>query len=111
MERKLTLSAAAREELDAYFAGREPLFLRIYAASGGCSGRRLALAPGEPGNNDTVFEASGYVFRIDNKLLDLAGDLVIDLSHNGFSVNAGRPLDAGACGPCSGCSGSGSSRG
>ena len=93
----LTLSPAARDELDAYFAGRDKSSLRIYAAPGGCSGRRLALTLGEPAPGDAVCEADGYKFCIDPELLSQVGILTVDLSHTGFSVNAG------ACSGCSGC--------
>jgi iron-sulfur cluster assembly protein len=98
----LILSPAAREELDAYFSGREKSPLRIYAAPGGCSGRRLALTLGEPDLGDTVCEADGYTFCIDPELLNQVGMLTVDLSHTGFSVNAGT-FPGGGCSGCSGC--------
>ena len=105
----LTLSSAAREELDAYFAGREKSSLRIYAAPGGCSGRRLALTLGEPDKGDAVCEADGYKFCIDPELLSQVGILTVDLSHTGFSVNS-DVLPGGGCSGCSGCSGCGPER-
>ena len=99
----LTLSPAAREELDAYFAGREKTGLRIYAAPGGCSGRRPALMLGEPAAGDVIFESQGYTFSINPDLLARLGTLSIDLSHTGFSINSGAPLEGAGCSSCAGC--------
>ena len=99
----LTLSPAAKEELDAYFAGREKSALRVYAAAGGCSGRRLALTLGEPDEGDTRFLEQGYQFCINPELLSQVEKLSIDLSHTGFSVNSGAPIGSSGCSSCAGC--------
>ncbi len=99
----LTLSEAAREELDAYFTGREKTALRIYAAPGGCSGRRLALTLGKAEADDTIFEERGYTFCIAPDLLAQVTALDVDLSHTGFSINSGAPLGGDACSSCAGC--------
>ena len=103
-----SMTDTARQELDAYFEGKEKNPIRIYMASG-CGGPRLALALDEPGEDDTVFEESGFSFCINKELLSLVGSVALDVTPMGYSVQPECPLpeSGGGCGSCcsSGCSG------
>lgn len=103
----LTLSATAREELDAFFADKDKSPIRVYLAPGGCSGPRLNLALDNPGEEDAVIEDNGYTFCIHNTLYKDAKNITIDFSDMGFSIKSELQLDGGGCSPsaCSGCSG------
>jgi Fe-S cluster assembly iron-binding protein IscA len=99
------LTQDARQELDAYFADKEKSPIRVYLASGGCSGPRLALALDAPGDDDAVFDENGYVFCIDKELQEHAGDVKVDLTPMGFIVESANEIGGG--GGCSGCASAG----
>ena len=82
----LTLTDAARKELEGFFADREKATVRIYLAPGGCSGPRLALALDEAGENDTRIEQGGFAFCINNELLQQVKSVSIDANYLGFLV-------------------------
>ena len=110
----ITLSEAARDQLDGYFADKEKSPLRIFLA-GGCCGPKLSLALDEPRDNDEAVEAHGYTLLAEKQLLAAAGAISIDAGEYGFSVESEIPLSGGdgGCGCGSGCGGgdSGSSGG
>lgn len=104
----LTLSDAAREELDAFFEDREKTPIRVYLAPGGCAGPRLNLALDNPGEDDTVFEEKGHTFCMNSDLYVAAKNVSIGFSDLGFSVQSELQTgSAGGCSPscCSGCGG------
>ena len=101
----ITLSENARKELDAYFDGKEKAGVRVFLATGGCSGARLALALDEPTAGDEIFENSGYTLCIEKDLYKQAGDVSIDMSYMGFVVESALEipgLGMGGCGSCGG---------
>ncbi|MDL2210606.1 IscA/HesB family protein [Desulfovibrio sp. OttesenSCG-928-O18] len=104
----ITISENAVKELDEFFTDKEKSPIRIYLAPGGCSGPRLALALDAPGDDDKVEEIGNYTFCIEKDLFEATGDITIDLSYMGFSIESANPLAGG--GGC-GCSGCGSSAG
>ena len=97
-----TLTDAAQKELDAYFDGKEKSAIRVYLASGGCSGPRLALALDEPSAEDTSFDQGGYTFCVNQALMAQAQAISIDCSPLGFSVDSQVPFGGGGCSGCSG---------
>lgn len=101
------LTDSARKELDVFFDGKDKSPIRVYLAPGGCSGPRLALALDEPRDEDKVFDNNGYSFCVNTELLGSTGDIKIDFSPMGFSVDSQHQLGGGGgCdGGCSGCSG------
>lgn len=101
------LTDSAREELDAFFEGKEKSPIRIYLAPGGCSGPRLALALDTPTNEDAVFDDKGYAFCVNNELFGAAKTITVDFSDMGFAVLSELQLGGGGCSPscCSGCGG------
>lgn len=106
----ITVTNAARKELEAYFTDKERETIRVYLAPGGCGGPRLSLALDKPGEDDASFEDGGFTFCINKGLLEKAASVTIDLSEMGFTVEAAAPLElggsGGACGSC--CGGCGS---
>ncbi len=103
----ITLSEAARDQLDGYFADKEKSPLRIFLA-GGCCGPKLSLALDEPRGGDETVESLGYTLVVEKDLLDAAGKIAIDAGEYGFSVESENQLGGGggSCG-CSGDSGGG----
>ncbi len=98
----ITLSEAARDQLDGYFADKEKSPLRIFLG-GGCGGPRLSLALDEPRDGDESVESLGYTLLVEKALLAAAGKIAIDAGEYGFSVESENPL-AGSGGGC-GCGG------
>ncbi len=106
----ITVTDAARKELEAYFADKERGGIRVYLAPGGCSGPRLALALDAAGEDDAEFESGGFTFCINKGLLEKVDSVAIDCSEMGFMVEPSTPLDlggsGGSCGSCcGGCGG------
>ncbi len=103
----ITVTDAARKELEAYFADKERGAIRVYLAPGG---PRLALALDDAGEEDAAFEDGGFTFCINKSLLEKVVSVAIDLSDMGFMVEPSAPLEfggsAGGCGTC--CGGCGS---
>ena len=100
------LSDSARTELDAFFDGKDKSPIRVYLAPGGCSGPRLALALDETRPEDKTFDDNGYTFCVNSELMESAGEIRIDFSPMGFSIESGLKFES-AGGGCSGCSGCG----
>lgn len=99
------LSDSAREELEAYFEGKEKSPIRIFLASGGCAGVRLVMALDESGENDETCEQGGFTFIVSKDLLETTGNLSIDMGPMGFSIDSDIPIES--AGGCSGCASAG----
>ncbi|MDQ7835747.1 MAG: IscA/HesB family protein [Humidesulfovibrio sp.] len=106
----ITLSEAARDQLDGYFADKEKSPLRIFLA-GGCCGPKLSLALDEPRDGDETVECLGYTLLAEKALLASAGKIAIDAGEYGFSVESENQLGGGSGGCGSGGCGSGDSGG
>lgn len=102
----ITLSENARKELDAYFTDKEKSGVRVFLATGGCSGARLALALDEATENDDVFENSGYNLCIEKDLYKQTGDISIDMSYMGFVIDTALEVPGLNMGGCASCGGS-----
>ena len=102
----ITLSENARKELDAYFADKEKAGVRVFLATGGCSGTRLALALDDPTTDDAVFENCGYTLCIEKSLYQQSGDISIDMSYMGFIVESALEIPGIGSGGCASCGGS-----
>lgn len=101
----ITVSHKAIEELNVYFDGKEKQSIRIFMATGGCSGTRLAMSIDDAGEGDSIFEESGYTFCIKQELLDVVGDVNIDNNDVGFVIETKNPLPVVEQGGCGGCGG------
>ncbi|WP_243545106.1 IscA/HesB family protein [Pseudodesulfovibrio tunisiensis] len=100
----LTLTETAKDHLDAYFADKEKSDIRVYLASGGCSGVVLTLALDQRKDNDKVIEQGGYSFLINPDLLESTGHISVDASEYGFQVVSENKVGAsGSCACSSGC--------
>ena len=104
------LSDAAKQQLEDYFKDKEASAIRVYAAGGCCSGPRLALALDEPREGDASFASGGFTFLVDQALFGQTGNIRVDMTPYGFSVDSDNPLEgAGSC--SSGSCGSGAGGG
>ncbi|MEG2172965.1 MAG: IscA/HesB family protein [Desulfovibrionaceae bacterium] len=103
----ITMTDAVCTELEGYFADKEKENIRIYLAHGGCGGPKLALALDAATDEDESFSLSGFSFCMEKNLVSTLGDIHIDLTPMGFSLEAANPLPTseGCCGSCS-CGGS-----
>ena len=102
----ISLSENARKELDAYFADKEKSSVRVFLATGGCSGARLALALDEATADDEVFQNNGYDLCIEKDLYKQTGNVSIDMSYMGFMVESELEVPGvGMGGGCSSCGG------
>lgn len=103
----ITVDTKAIEELNEYFAAREKQPIRVFLATGGCSGARLALSVDDDvTGEDETFEKDTYTFVIKKDLHELVGDVTIGYNDMGFTVDSTRPLpqpEGGGCGGCTGC--------
>lgn len=106
----ISLSDAAKQQLDGYFEGKEKAPIRVFLG-GSCCGPKLSLALDEPRDGDDSFDLSGYTVIAEKSLLASTGAISIDMSEYGFSVDSENPIEGGSCGS-GGCgSGGGSSSG
>lgn len=104
------LSDTAKQQLEDYFKDKEASAIRVYAAGGCCSGPRLALALDEPREGDQSFASGGFTFLVDQALFSQTGNIRVDMTPYGFSVDSDNPLEGGgSCG--SGCGTGGGSGG
>jgi len=93
------LTDSARTELDGYFAEHDKACIRIFLASGGCSGPRLALALDEPAETDEKYVCNGYDFIVDKSLAQEAGTMTVDMTYMGFQVHSDLKIpQGGGCG-------------
>lgn len=104
----ITMSEAARDQLDGYFADKDKTPIRVFLA-GGCCGPKLSLALDELRDGDETVTALGYTLLAEKELLAAAGQISIDAGEHGFSVESANPLEGGGggcgggCGASSGC--------
>jgi iron-sulfur cluster assembly protein len=105
----VTVTQPAKDQLDAYFAENEKAPIRIFLASGSCSGPKLSLALDEPKDTDDVFDTEGYSFVVDKDLLTQAKPLKVDFAGCGFSIDSSLELGGGGCGGGCSCSSGGCS--
>lgn len=101
----ITLSENARKELDAYFADKEKMGVRVFLAQGGCSGPRLALALDDATDSDEVFDDNGYKLLIEKDLYEQTGNVAVDMSYMGFTVDTEKEVPGVGMGGCASCGG------
>lgn len=106
----LELTAAARQELDAYFSDKDKTPIRVYLAPGGCSGPRLGLALDDAKPDDEVIALEGgLTFLVEKELFAAAKPITVDASAGGFAVSSSLQFAGGGCGCSSGCGSTGDS--
>ncbi|SKA83427.1 hypothetical protein SAMN02745704_01642 [Paucidesulfovibrio gracilis DSM 16080] len=61
------------------------------------------MALDEPNDNDEKFESQGYDVLIEKELFTQTGDVRIDMTYYGFTVDSQHPVGGGGCsgGSCS----------
>jgi iron-sulfur cluster assembly protein len=104
-DRMVSLTDAARAELDNYFADKQKAPIRVYLNKGSCCGPSLTLALDEAREEDEVFDLGGYTFVVEKELMTLATPITVDMTDYGFAVSSSLKLEGGTCG--SGSCGSG----
>ena len=100
----IEITEAAQKQLENYFADKDRTPIRIYLATGGWAGPRLALALDEPKDNDVNFEIEGFTFLLDKDLNEQGSPFRVDLSYTGFVIDS--KIELGGGGECGSCSGS-----
>lgn len=103
----IEVTEAARTELATYFKDKDIAPVRVFLAPGGCAGPRLSLALDEKREGDAVTDLDGgLTFVINEALLGETGDVKVDVTYTGFTVESENEVGGGGgCG--SGCSPSG----
>lgn len=94
---------SAKQELNAFFEGKEKSPVRVYLAAGGCSGPRLALALDQSRDTDECFNEQGFEFCMEKSLYEKAQGVTIDTGYMGFIVNSEAPVSDAKSG-CASCS-------
>lgn len=104
----LHVSKSAREQIAAYFNGKEISPIRIFLNSGGCCGPSMAMASDDPKETDETIMVNGFAFVVDKALLQQAQPIRVDFRQYGFKIDCSINFDAGCGSNCSskGCCGS-----
>ena len=74
-------------------------------ADGGCSGMRLTMALDELKDGDESIESGGFTFLIQPDLAKETGEVTIDMTQYGFSIESENQIagtGGGGCGSCGG---------
>jgi len=81
--------------------------MRIFVAGMGCGGPQLGLSLDQAGENDQVFEESGFTFLVEKKLLDDAKpiklDYIVTPQGEGFYISSALVKASDCGGGCSCC--------
>ena len=101
----ISLSDAARKELDAFFSGNPDAkkSVRVFPAPGGCCGPTLSMALDDADDNDVSEEIGGVTYCMTKELYEAIGNISVDLSYLGFAIVSERPVpDMGGSCSCGG---------
>ena len=98
----INVSESAQQELTKHFEGKDVQPIRVHLADGGCSGPRLSLAIDELRDGDKSVEQGAFTFLINEDLAQASGNVTIDMSEYGFTVDSENHLGGGGCGCSSG---------
>ena len=84
----ISLSDAARKELDAFFSGNPDAkkSVRVFPAPGGCCGPTLSMALDDADDNDVSEEIGGVTYCMTKELYEAIGNISVDLSYLGFAI-------------------------
>ena len=97
----ISLSDAARKELDAFFSGNPDAkkSVRVFPAPGGCCGPTLSMALDDADDNDVSEEIGGVTYCMTKELYEAIGNISVDLSYLGFAIVSERPVPdmGGSC--------------
>lgn len=89
-----SITKDALTELDTYFEDKEKQPIRVFLATGGCSGPRLAMSIDETtdAETDSIFEENGYTFCVKKDLLTAVKAISIDSNEMGFTIESKEPI-------------------
>lgn len=107
----IKVTDSAIQGINDHFDGKDPQPIRVYLADGGCSGPQLSLAIDELRDGDKSQEQGSLTFLINGELADATGQVTIDMSEYGFTIDSenvigggcGCASSGGGCGSGSGC--------
>ncbi len=88
----IKVTESARQGLADFFVGREVKPIRIHLANGTTKNRQLLLALDEECAGDKAVSCDDFVFIINRRLLECTGDLCIDKTAVGFSIDSEKPI-------------------
>lgn len=106
----LNVSEQAGQAIKGYLADQkiEGDVLRVFLASGGCSGGSLRIALDEPNDLDNVYELDGLKYAIEKTLEEELGDVFVDIINEDgqefFHITTTNPVPFEmGCGGCTSC--------
>jgi len=88
----IKVTESARQGLASFFGDKEVRPIRIHLANGGSSNRQLLLALDEECSGDKSVACDDFTFLINKRLAECTGDLYIDKTAVGFSIDSEKPL-------------------
>jgi iron-sulfur cluster assembly protein len=97
----LTVSESAREQIAAYFSGKEISPIRIFVNSGSCCGPSMAMALDDPKESDETITINGFTFVVDKALLQQAQPIQVDFKQYGFKIDCSLDFGGGCGSSCS----------
>lgn len=96
----ITVTDSAKQELTSFFEGKDIQPIRIHLADGGCGGMRLSLALDKLRDNDVSEDHGAFTFLIQQELADATGEVTIDMTQYGFTIDSEKSVGGGGCGSC-----------
>ncbi len=88
----IEVTESARQGLADYFGDKEVRPIRIHLANGSTSNRKLLLAVDDECSGDKSVTCDNFTFLINKRLLECTGDLRIDKTAVGFSIDSQNPI-------------------
>lgn len=98
----INITESAQQEFTSHFDGKEPRPIRVHLADGGCGGMKLSLALDELRDGDKSFEQGDFTFLIHEELAEATGEVTIDMTQYGFTIDSEKQIGGSGCGGCSG---------
>ena len=89
----IKVSEAAMQGLATFFEGKDVRPIRIQFAEDDCNGSGLLLTLDDYCSGDKYVTYNDLTFLINERLAEAAGDVYIDTSTTGFSVDCEKPVN------------------
>lgn len=88
----INVTESARQGLASFFGDKEVRPIRIHLANGNLKSRQLLLALDDQCSGDQAVTCDNFTFIINKRLAECTGDLYIDKTSVGFSINSEKPI-------------------
>lgn len=88
----INVTESAWEGLTSYFGDKEVRPIRIQLANNGCKDQRLLLALDDKCSGDRQVTFESFTFLINERLAEATGNVYIDKTQFGFSIDSEKPL-------------------